>query len=193
MTHSECPRLTSARHGWNIKRNSLKKEDFTVNAFWCLSYLSISFPPDVWSDFDIRFEYSAQWMNSRGYLVVLLPRQPPIKTDKCLVDVESPLSPSFWLYRFIHCTLALSPDFLWRTGPFGPLYPVVLRGNRGKRGGELQSIHKYRNVPYFFGSKCATCTTCATAANVKSYFQHTAANQNGWRFNPGMTCMASLR
>ena len=149
MTHSECPRLTSARHGWNIKRNSLKKEDFTVNAFWCLSYLSISFPPDVWSDFDIRFEYSVRWMNSRGYLVVLLPRQPPIKTDKCLVDVESPLSPSFWLYRFIHCTLALSPDFLWRTGPFGPLYPVVLRGNRGKRVGELQSIHKYRNVPYF--------------------------------------------
>ena len=106
-----------------------------------------------------------------------------IKTDKCLVDVKSPLSPSFWLHRFIHCTLFLSPDFLWRTGPFGPLCPVDLRGKRAGGRGWTWKQHSL-----FF---CSSASSCKYEKAISKLCQRTAANQNGCRYNTGMTCMAS--
>ena len=68
------------------------------------------------------------------------------------------------IYTLHTCFISRFPMKDWPIWTF--IYPVVLRGKRGKRGGELQSIHKYRNVPYFLEASVQLC-----AANMKSYFQ----------------------
>ena len=92
-------------------------------------------------------------MNSLGYLVVLPPRQPPIKTDKCLMDVESPLSPSFWLPN---CFMSRFPMKDWSLRSF------ISRGC-WRKGGYIKASINASKFPNFLPS--------VQQADMNHYFQ----------------------
>ena len=119
-------------------------------------------------------------MNSLGYLVVLPRRQPPIKTDKCLMDVESPLSPSFWLHT---CFMSRFPMKDWSLRSF------ISRGC-WRKGGYIKASINASKFPNFLQA------SVQQQANMNHYFQtlpimYTAANPNNRGCcNLRMICMA---